>query len=79
MWGEVRGDGGKCVGVLVEVRKNVGKCRGSCWESSGRVYGVSVGEGVKKCEGRLFEKKCLGLHYNISIVLALQLIVAIPN
>ena len=28
--GEVRGDVGKCVGVWVEMKKDVGKCRGSC-------------------------------------------------
>ena len=39
----------------------------------------SEGEGVEKCGGRLFLEKCLDLHCNISIVLALQLIVAIPN
>ena len=73
---------GKCVGVWVEVRKDLGKCSGSCWKSSGRVYGVSVegvGEGVEKYGGETFLEKCLGLHCNINIVLALQLIVAIPN
>ena len=48
----------------------------------GRVYGVSVesaGMCRRRCGGRFFLEKCLGLHCNISIVLALQLTVAIPN
>ena len=61
---------GKCVGMW----GSIGGVVGRVW----RVLG-NVGEGVEKCGGRLFLEKCLGLHCNISIVLALQLIVAIPN
>ena len=48
----------------------------------GTVYGVSVegaGKCGRRCGGKLFLEKCLDLLCNISIALALQFIVAIPN
>ena len=47
MWREVRGD--VCVEVWVEVRKDVEKCGGSCWES---VCGEC---GAVKCERRCWK------------------------
>ena len=52
------------------VGRVVGECMGRVW----RVRGS-----VEKCGGRLFLEKYHGLHCNINIVLALQLIVAISN
>ena len=52
---------------------------GSVGRVVARVVGECGGRRRGKVWGRLFLEKCRGLHCNISIVLALQLIVAIPN